>query len=206
MSLELDRIVFAASGNFTPGRRKSVSLVVIHYTASGVFDSTVNYLVGSGSRASAHYVIARNPSPESEWPSGIVQLVNLQDTAWHSGRAVWRGTQAVNAISIGIELVNWGPLKLTDHGYKTWTGTYADLIYPISPENWPEFHKARYWQPFTEFQYKTLRWLIAALEKLYKIEDVLGHEDVAPGRKEDPGPAFKWSRLRITPQLPSRTR
>lgn len=49
--------------------------------------------------------------------------------------------------------------------------------------------------PFEEAQYQTLAQLIAALEVQYPIDAVVGHSDIAPGRKTDPGPHFDWSRL-----------
>ena len=49
--------------------------------------------------------------------------------------------------------------------------------------------------PYEDAQYVTLRALVAALRARYPIEDVVGHSDIAPGRKTDPGIAFDWSRL-----------
>jgi len=50
--------------------------------------------------------------------------------------------------------------------------------------------------PYEDAQYETLGGLIDALRARYPIEGVVGHSDIAPGRKTDPGPAFDWSRLR----------
>jgi AmpD protein len=50
-------------------------------------------------------------------------------------------------------------------------------------------------EPYDDAQYRTLVALVAALQARYPIEDVVGHSDVAPGRKTDPGPAFEWARL-----------
>jgi len=50
-------------------------------------------------------------------------------------------------------------------------------------------------EPYTDAQYDTLIALIDALCARYPIEDVVGHGDIAPGRKTDPGPAFDWTRL-----------
>ena len=50
-------------------------------------------------------------------------------------------------------------------------------------------------QPFTEAQYATLIPLLATLKAAYPIQAVVGHNDIAPGRKTDPGPHFAWQRL-----------
>jgi N-acetyl-anhydromuramoyl-L-alanine amidase len=53
--------------------------------------------------------------------------------------------------------------------------------------------------PYDDAQYATLAALIDALRARYPIEAVVGHSDIAPGRKTDPGGAFDWSRV---PQVP----
>jgi AmpD protein len=50
--------------------------------------------------------------------------------------------------------------------------------------------------PYTDAQYAALARLVAAIRARYPIEAVVGHSDIAPGRKTDPGPAFDWPRLR----------
>jgi AmpD protein len=49
--------------------------------------------------------------------------------------------------------------------------------------------------PYEDAQYATLVALVDALRTRYPIEDIVGHSDIAPGRKTDPGPAFDWARL-----------
>lgn len=49
--------------------------------------------------------------------------------------------------------------------------------------------------PYSPAQYTTLARLVRALRRRYPVGDVVGHSDVAPGRKTDPGPAFEWERL-----------
>lgn len=50
-------------------------------------------------------------------------------------------------------------------------------------------------QPFTDAQYAALAPLVRLLRQSYAIEAVVGHSDIAPGRKTDPGPCFAWHRL-----------
>ncbi len=53
--------------------------------------------------------------------------------------------------------------------------------------------------PFTEAQYATLTPLLNTLKMAYPIQAVVGHSDIAPGRKTDPGPHFAWQRLDAHP-------
>jgi len=61
-------------------------------------------------------------------------------------------------------------------------------------------------RPYTERQYARLVRLAAALRRRYPIAEIVGHSDIAPGRKTDPGPAFDWGRLRALPGGPPRSR
>ncbi len=92
----------------------------------------------------------------------IFQLVNLEKRAWHAGKSFWRGTRDINSSSIGIELVNSGLVN-----------DYED---------------------FDKKQILSLKKLLSYLKKLYKINDIgiLGHSDIAPYRKLDPGKKFPW--------------
>ncbi len=95
----------------------------------------------------------------------IVQMVREEERAWHAGRSYWCEITDVNSASIGIELVNPGH----EWGYR----------------------------PFPEAQIEALIPLVSELVQLYHIEPchVVGHSDVAPARKEDPGELFPWDRL-----------
>ena len=56
-------------------------------------------------------------------------------------------------------------------------------------------------EPFTETQYQVLSLLTQALQAAYPIQDIVGHSDIAPGRKTDPGPYFDWARLSRTTRI-----
>ncbi len=95
----------------------------------------------------------------------VVRLVPEEKRAWHAGVSYWRGHKDVNSASIGIELDHPG------HAYG--------------------------YREFSEAQFAALVPLVARLVKTYDIPraNVVGHSDVAPGRKIDPGELFPWDRL-----------
>jgi N-acetylmuramoyl-L-alanine amidase len=95
----------------------------------------------------------------------ITRLVAENQCAWHAGASFWRGFQNVNARSIGIELVNPGH----EFGYI----------------------------PFPEIQITTLILLASAIVRRHAIpvRNLVGHSDIAPSRKQDPGELFDWQRL-----------
>jgi N-acetylmuramoyl-L-alanine amidase len=95
----------------------------------------------------------------------VYRLVDEQRRAWHAGISYWAGERDINGISVGIELVNPGH----EFGYR----------------------------PFAEPQIAALISLCHAILKRHPIppQRVLGHSDVAPARKIDPGELFDWQRL-----------
>ena len=95
----------------------------------------------------------------------VFRLVPEERRAWHAGRAFWAGETDVNGRSIGIELANPGHR----HGYR----------------------------PFPEAQMAALEALCRDIlsRRAVPAGRVLGHSDVAPGRKPDPGELFDWRRL-----------
>jgi len=98
--------------------------------------------------------------------NGLVwQLVEDRKVAWHAGVSKWLGRKNLNETSIGIELCNPGHYN-----------NYSN---------------------FTNKQYKSLEFLIKILKQKYFISSdrVLGHSDIAPNRKKDPGEKFNWKRL-----------
>lgn len=98
----------------------------------------------------------------------VIQLVSEAKRAWHAGASYWRGIKDVNSASIGIEL---------DHpGHDPANGGYRG---------------------FTDAQFEALVPLVARIVKDYDIAraNVVGHSDVAPLRKTDPGELFPWERL-----------
>ncbi len=95
----------------------------------------------------------------------VHRLVPEELRAWHAGVSFWRGNTGINGRSIGIELVNPGH----EFGYR----------------------------PFPEPQMQALIGLAVGILERHPIpaRNVVGHSDVAPDRKEDPGELFDWPRL-----------
>lgn len=107
----------------------------------------------------------------------VTRLVDDERRAWHAGKSSWRGITDVNSASIGIELANPGH----EFGYR----------------------------PFPDEQVTALIPLLAAVKERHGVTrgNVVGHSDVAPARKEDPGELFAWEALaRRRLALPSPTR
>jgi N-acetylmuramoyl-L-alanine amidase len=95
----------------------------------------------------------------------VLRFVAEDKRAWHAGRGAWRRVTDVNSASIGIEIVNPGH----EYGYR----------------------------PFPEEQMDMLVPLVADIVRRHRIGPayVVGHSDVAPARKQDPGELFDWARL-----------
>lgn len=95
----------------------------------------------------------------------VTRMVPEDKRAWHAGKSYWRGITDVNSASVGIELVNPGH----EWGYR----------------------------PFTDAQMEALVPLLAAIVQRHKIPiaNVVGHSEIAPARKDDPGELFEWEML-----------
>jgi AmpD protein len=106
-------------------------------------------------RVSSHLAVARD--------GAVTQYVKFTERAWHAGQSNYRGREACNDFSVGVEL----------------EGT--DML------------------PYEPAQYGALAEIVAALCAAYpglSPDRLVGHSDIAPGRKTDPGPAFDWPRAR----------
>ncbi|WP_159565065.1 N-acetylmuramoyl-L-alanine amidase [Budvicia diplopodorum] len=148
------------------GAEPRVLFLVFHYTA-GDFPTSREILTGDN--VSVHYLIDTEPDTQNGQPIAL-QLVPESMRAWHAGASYWRGRTNLNDTSLGIEIVNLG------------------------------FNKAKgigHWQPFTDSQ---IELVIAVSRDIIQRNgiaavNVVGHSDISPGRKVDPGPLFPWEKL-----------
>ncbi|NKD55937.1 MULTISPECIES: N-acetylmuramoyl-L-alanine amidase [unclassified Haematospirillum] len=153
------------------GFNRRVRFLVMHYTA---VDFAASARALTGKNVSAHYLVP-DPTDPTYKAAGfndmrIFNLVDEQERAWHAGRSAWAGRSNLNDTAIGIEIVNLA----SDNG-----GRFT--FPPYNPE-----------------QIEAVKQL--ALNILERYPDitptnVIGHSDIAPGRKSDPGAAFPWEAL-----------
>ena len=134
-----------------------IDMLVIHYTGMTTAEAALERLCDPDARVSAHYVIEEN--------GAIWRLVPENRRALHAGVSCWEGERDLNAVSLGIEIVNPGH----EWGYRS----------------------------FPEAQMSSVERLCRELIGRYSIPPhrVVGHSDIAPERKSDPGELFDWARL-----------
>lgn len=132
-------------------------ILLLHYTGMNGAEDAIARLSDPAAKVSAHYVVRED--------GGIVQMVSEARRAWHAGLGAWGGAADINALSIGVEIVNGG-----------------------HPGGLPPYPDAQVAAVIALARDIVGRWDI-------RPERVLGHSDVAPERKEDPGEHFPWERL-----------
>ena len=161
--------------------------IIIHFTAGSSAESSVNALCNPKTKASAHLVVGRDGS--------ITQTIPFNTIAWHAGNSSYKERIGFNKYSIGIEIDNAGRLTKAGNEYIAWFGrTYpeTEVIEGIHRNE----SKSSYWHRYTEKQISAVYDLCDELVDTYRISSILGHEEISPGRKADPGPAFPLDKLR----------
>lgn len=157
-------------------------ILTMHYSAGGGVGAVTAHFMNPDVDASAHALIGRDLS--------ITQYVPFNIRAWHAGVSCWDGRERVNDFSIGIELDNAGMLarRVADQ----W-GSWWGRLYPGS-EVVVAVHKNRAavkgWHIYRPEQIDVAVQLAKLLVSEYNLSQIVGHDDVAPDRKTDPGPAF----------------
>lgn len=167
--------------------------IIMHYTASTTASSAHNNFIDPKTKVSWHLTI--------DQAGKVYQLYDFRKVTWHAGQSTWknanRAWNGMNAYSIGIELVNPGPLSLKNGAYHTWSGQRVadDLLYFDNNGN--------AWCNFTQVQLLTAWSVASTLARQYKCIDILGHNQISPGRKQDPGPAAQAFMADIRSKLKS---
>lgn len=142
-------------------QRSRVDVIVVHYTYASL-PRSLSLLTRS--MVSSHYVVT------DEQPPRIYKLVDETQSAWHAGESEWYGKTALNARSIGIEIVHPG---------------------------WEPNLEGRRGPDYPADQIALVAALLQDIAMRHDIapQNIVGHSDVAPLRKQDPGPTFPWRKL-----------
>ena len=155
------------------GKNERIKSIVLHYTVSNNARS-INTLTKG--QVSAHYLILKHNDNK------IYNLVPESERAWHAGDGGFAGRTILNDTSIGIEIVNSGIKP-----------EYRDAL----KNGNLDYHPYEHYVEFDELQIKKVAQLVQDLAARYKIspKNIIGHADMAPSRKIDPGAKFPWQRL-----------
>lgn len=164
-------------------------LLIIHHTSGASGQSSIDFWKRpEADGACAHIVIERD--------GRIIQCRAFNRTCGHAGRSRWKDPQTgrifefLNACSIGIELANAGDSADALSWARRQPG--AGTIRAAHRNGGP----AREWETYPTAQLAACTALSKLLVTRYNLDDVTGHDCVAPARKTDPGPAFPMQALR----------
>jgi N-acetylmuramoyl-L-alanine amidase len=172
--IQQDLFMYAIDYNHyraTKSFNRRARFLVMHYTASNFQHSTAAL---TGPLVSSHYLVP-DPTDKTYLDAGftdmrIFNLVEENERAWHAGASAWATRRNLNDTSIGVEIVN---LATEDKGVFTFP-------------------------PYNPIQIAAVKELAANILQRYPDitpVNVVGHSDIAIGRKSDPGAAFPWKEL-----------
>ncbi|MFC0821311.1 N-acetylmuramoyl-L-alanine amidase [Moraxella marmotae] len=160
--------LFIDKSHHAQGQSQRIEYLVLHYTAENDANSLAVLTQGE---VSSHYLISSGDTVR------VYQLVDDDKKAWHAGVSHFRGKSSLNDISIGIEIVNDG-VASAYRGHRGYLPNQAYVAYG-------------------DEQIRQLAKLLRSLSDKYDIapENIVGHSDIAPSRKIDPGAKFPWEYL-----------
>lgn len=188
MKIGTDHFLDAAKRELIPGSgsaMKTRRALVIHFTSGATALSSINYWRELGGGIGAHIVIDRD--------GAIFQCRAFDRTCGHAGVSRWKDPKTgklyrnLNSCSIGIELANAGDSALLT---KKWS-----KLPPLTARH-RNGGALCGWEAYPDAQMAACRDVAVALVTHYRLDDVTGHECIAPERKNDPGPAFPMQELR----------
>lgn len=167
--------------------------IIIHYTAGASAASSADSLADPDVKASAHLVVGRTVDQ-------LYQVTPFDVVAWHAGKSEYTFADGhhrtgFNACSIGIEIDNPGELTPSLDGYRTWFGreiAASEVIKAVHRNQ----SSPKYWHAYSQSQIAMVQEICRVLIARYEIKHILGHEEISPQRKTDPGPAFPLDRVR----------
>jgi N-acetylmuramoyl-L-alanine amidase len=160
-----------------------IQYLVLHFTSEHFAESLRLLTQRTERPVSVHYLVPETGDDTYERNALVIhRLVPEERRAWHAGRSYWAGADALNDTSIGIEIVNRSACVNND---------------PEAEEPTPEDQSCTFFDYPEEQLALVIELAKDILERNPEIDpvDVIGHADIAPTRRVDPGPRFPWKRL-----------
>jgi N-acetylmuramoyl-L-alanine amidase len=157
--------------------------LVEHFTA-GEFQPSIDWMAKPGTNAGAHLVVSR--------AGDIVQMGEFDRAMYHAGRSAWAGYEMLNQYALGIEIANWGELIRVAGK----TGWYAWNKITKIPDDQVRMVGKKAWHQYTDVQLNVVEDISVVLFNHYNLWEIVGHEQIAPGRKFDPGPLFPMAHIK----------
>ncbi|NVK25092.1 MAG: N-acetylmuramoyl-L-alanine amidase [Gammaproteobacteria bacterium] len=190
LSLSCALIMLMACSNLpitkqpSKGQNARIQSLILHFTA-GNYKRSMFALRESGA-VSAHYLVPSLTDDTYDKSSlEIIQLVDESQRAWHAGYSHWQGRDNLNDTSIGIEIVNEPLCKQDILERNFFGGEFGDY----RQCEFPQFDEEQ-----IELVVKLAKDILSRHPDIDPTR-VVGHSDIAPARKNDPGPAFPWFEL-----------
>ncbi len=183
-----------------------ISIVVIHHTTEDFADSLATLTTRSEYPVSSHYLVPEPDDPTYDRRKlRVYELVPETQRAWHAGDSYWAGRTSLNDQSIGIELVNRTRCHTARDAHDVPAGavTVPGAAGPAPVDTTTAIRNLApdticFYPDFAESQIALLAELledILARHPNIRPTHIVGHSDIAPDRKIDPGPRFPWQRL-----------
>ena len=190
----LDGAKIEAVGDLAGGRLMAVRrCLVIHFTAGASALSSINYWRGAAQRLidlGAHLTIDRDGT--------IYQSRRFDRTISHAGRSRWVDPKTgklhtmCNGFSVGIEMANAG----SNGKVIEWARQNDDHFAGVHTARHANGGAEQRWERYPSAQITALIAVSQALVAAYNLDDITGHDCIAPERKDDPGPAFPMAAVR----------
>lgn len=173
---------------YPPGPAMNIRrFLVMHFTSGATAKSSIDFWHTPAAKgAEAHLVIDRDGT--------IYQIRAFNQSADHAGASVWKDPNTglsysrLNSCSIGIEFANAGDNSSLA---KRWSKL------PLLKAKHKNGGSEQEWEQYTPEQIASGKAVSKALVERYNLDDLIGHDDIAPNRKNDPGPAFPMAEFRV---------
>jgi N-acetylmuramoyl-L-alanine amidase len=178
-----------AQGTFHP------EIAVVHYAVTDSLDAT--YRAMKYRNFFAHVTVDGWQEESGTWVTQIAQHLPFNRRGAHAGLSDYKGRAKVNGFGLGIEIANPGPLVEKDGSLFTVYGKeWHGPVFEGRHRN-PNV-KYEYWAGFQDSEIDAVIHLCYLWRREYGIYDAVGHDEIAPNRKIDPGPAFPIELVRST--------